>query len=67
MPDSSYVRVGAVVSNDLTVTTAGSVDAPRRKPSKLTYYWHVMRWMWQHREEPNNRAKWRRMAKEIVC
>ena len=32
---------------------------------KLVYYWHVMRWMWKHREEPNNRAKWRRMSREI--
>lgn len=34
---------------------------------KLKYYWHAIKWLWQHREEPNNRAKWRRMAKEILC
>jgi hypothetical protein len=51
------------------VTTPGGVGASStpRKHSKLAYYWRVMRWMWRHREEPNNRAKWRRMAKEIAC
>ena len=79
MPDSShvrtgYARTGAVASDEFASTTTlidlpltVVVDAPRRKPSKLAYYWHVMRWMWRHRDEPNNRAKWRRMVKEIVC
>lgn len=74
MPDSShvvrtgYTRTGAVASDELAITTVGDATALEpRKPSKLSYYWNVMRWMWRHREEPNNRAKWRRMAKEIVC
>ena len=32
---------------------------------KIKYYAKVVRWMWKHREEPNNRAKFRRMMKEV--
>jgi hypothetical protein len=33
--------------------------------AKIKYYWRAMMWMWAHREEPNNRAKLRRMLREI--
>lgn len=36
--------------------------------SMLLPYWHrpvVLRWLWEHRAEPNNRAKARRMAREV--
>ncbi len=61
---------GSVLEQPTTTFTVDlpdvTVKMPPRKPSKLLYYWRVMRWMWQHREEPNNRAKWRRMAREIA-
>jgi len=60
--ETVYTTTGELVVVDLPDVT---VKMPPRKPSKLLYYWRVMRWMWQHREEPNNRAKWRRMAREI--
>ena len=48
--------------NDMTVTTAGT---PPRPPSKLRYYWRVIRWMVRHRGESNCRQKWRRMEREL--
>jgi len=32
---------------------------------KLKYYLRCIKWLYQHRDEPNNLAKWRRMAREI--
>ena len=32
---------------------------------KLKFYCRAIRWLWQHRNEPNNRAKWRRMMREV--
>lgn len=32
---------------------------------RIKYYIKVIKWMWEHREEPPNRAKWRRMLREI--
>lgn len=65
-----YSNLGTKGDTDYTATTVISlpdvtVKRPPRKLSKLAYYWRVMRWMWVHRVEPNNRAKWRRMAREI--
>lgn len=37
--------------------------------SMLLPYWSrpvVLRWLWEHRAEPNNRAKARRMAREFT-
>ena len=34
--------------------------------SKVKYYWQAIKWLWNHRAEPNNRAKWRRMMREVV-
>ena len=33
--------------------------------AKIKYYWHAIKWLWTHKEEPNNRAKWRRMMREV--
>ena len=33
---------------------------------KIKYYWKAMKWMWLHRDEPNNRSKWRRMMREVI-
>lgn len=43
-----------------------TVKMPKRKSSKLEYYWHTMKWLWTHKDEPNNRAKWRRMMREVT-
>ena len=56
---------------DYTSTTSIDIPdvtakMPKRKSSKLAYYWHVAKWMWAHKDEPNNRAKWRRMMREVV-
>ena len=71
----NYVGIREVADNSTTYTKTGlfttidlpdaTVKMPPRKLSKLIYYWRVLKWMWRHREEPNNRAKWRRMAREI--
>lgn len=34
---------------------------------KLRYYWRVIRWMYKHRAEPDNRQKWRRMQREVAA
>ena len=67
---NAFVAVGTTAeyaSTSITDFGEAARDAKRkaRNPSRLLYYWRVMRWMWAHRSEPNNRAKWRRMAKEI--
>ena len=31
----------------------------------IKYYWKVAKWMYQHRTEPDNRQKWRRMQREV--
>ena len=33
---------------------------------KLRFYRAAIKWLWQHRAEPNNRAKWRRMMREVA-
>lgn len=33
--------------------------------AKIKYYWKAIKWLWTHKEEPNNRAKWRRMMREV--
>lgn len=74
MPTNSVSNafVAVAETSDYTAATikvftqaAHGAKAAARKPSKLSYYWRVMRWMWVHRAEPNNRAKWRRMSREI--
>ena len=37
----------------------------RRPWAKVKYYRDAIRWCWKHRKEPNNRSKWRRMAREL--
>lgn len=32
---------------------------------KLKYYRRAIRWLYRHRSEPNNRAKYRRMMREV--
>lgn len=32
---------------------------------KMRYYRSAIKWLWKHREEPNNRHKWRRMMREV--
>lgn len=32
---------------------------------KLRYYWLIVRYMIRHRNEPNNRQKWRRLQREL--
>lgn len=39
--------------------------APPKLKAKLRFYWTAIKWLWQHRQEPNNRHKWRRMMKEV--
>lgn len=34
--------------------------------AKLKYYRAAIKWLWVHRSEPNNRAKWRRMMREVA-
>lgn len=34
--------------------------------AKLKYYRSAIKWLWEHRAEPNNRAKWRRMMREVA-
>jgi NADH:ubiquinone oxidoreductase subunit 2 (subunit N) len=67
---NAFVAVGNAADYMRTTITdfgeaARNAKRKTRNPSRLSYYWRVMRWMWAHRAEPNNRAKWRRMAKEI--
>ena len=31
----------------------------------IKYYWRVIRWLYQHRNEMNCRQKWRRMEREM--
>ena len=31
----------------------------------IKYYWRVIRWLYQHRNETNCRQKWRRMEREM--
>lgn len=33
--------------------------------AKIKYYWHAIKWLWLYKDEPNNRAKWRRMMREV--
>lgn len=60
MSEWDYTSTTSIEIQDITVKT------PKRKSSKLAYYWHVAKWMWAHKDEPNNRAKWRRMMREVV-
>ena len=32
---------------------------------KFKYYITAIRWLWEHKQEPNNRQKWRRMMREV--
>jgi len=32
----------------------------------FSYPWKTFRWLWYHRHEPNNRAKRRRMKRDIL-
>ena len=66
----SFNQIGTTADYTSTSITdfgeaARNAKRKARNPSRLSYYWRVMRWMWAHRVEPNNRAKWGRMAKEI--
>ena len=41
---------------------------PEKKPgivSRARFYFHAARWLRQHRSEPNNRHKRRRMMREV--
>ena len=41
---------------------------PEKKPgiiARARFYFRTVRWLWQHRAEPNNRHKWRRMMREV--
>ena len=31
----------------------------------LKYYLRRIKWLWAHKDERNNRAKWRRMERQI--
>lgn len=31
----------------------------------IKFYWLRVKWLWAHRDEPNNRAKWKRMEREL--
>lgn len=33
---------------------------------KIKYYWACVKWLYAHKDEPNNRAKYRRMMREIA-
>lgn len=32
---------------------------------KMRFYRKAVKWLWQHKTEPNNRHKWRRMMREV--
>ncbi len=32
---------------------------------KMRFYRKAIKWLWRHREEDNNRHKWRRMMREV--
>lgn len=36
-----------------------------KSKAKLQYYWKAIKWLWHHKDEPNNRAKYRRMMREV--
>lgn len=40
-------------------------DDNGRLKAKLRFYRTAIKWLWQHRTEPNNRHKWRRMMREV--
>lgn len=31
----------------------------------VKYYFRMFRWMWKHRDEYDNRQKWKRMEREL--
>lgn len=37
----------------------------KEKLKHLQYYWKLIRWFWENRDCPNNRAKWKRLDREI--
>ena len=43
-------------------------DEPKKNTgvfSRIRFYVRRVRWLWNHRTEPNNRHKWRRMMREV--
>lgn len=74
MPDSSYLDIpymrGSAHPNLRTgadLTTSPVLPPVRKKrQSFIRFYWLRLRWLWKHRDEVNNRAKWRRMEKELA-
>lgn len=43
-------------------------EEPKKKTgiiSRIRFYARSVRWLWNHRTEPNNRHKWRRMMREV--
>lgn len=59
MKDFEYTSTTAINLPDT------AIKMPERKPSKLAYYWRMMKWLWTHKDEPGNRSKWRRMMREV--
>ena len=55
-------------SSETTYTSTYTYDPQPAQPklkAKLRFYWTAIKWLWQHRAEPNNRHKWRRMMREV--
>ena len=58
-------------TTDTSETTYSSTYAYDPHPAraklidKLRFYFNAIKWLWLHREEPNNRHKMRRMMREV--
>lgn len=46
-------------------TDGGLVVGKGDSIKKIKYYYLVIKWMWKHRTETNNRQKFRRLDREI--
>lgn len=56
------------VGEEWAYTSTMTASEPKKTPgiiSRLKYYLAAIKWLWQHRTEPNNRHKWRRMMREV--
>ena len=55
----------AWIDDDYQTSTV--IFAENRQAAKVfAFNRSIIKWLWKHRAEPNNRHKWRRMMREVL-
>lgn len=63
------IQIMNTATDDLQYTSTMTSSLPDEDywglKRKIRFYWAAIKWLWLHREEPNNRSKFRRMMREM--